>query len=208
VTEIAIRPAKVPVPDRLAVWGLLLGAVLMLRVPVLVPSAVGVNVTEMVHVEPAARLFGDRGQFDVCAKSPEVEIPEIFSASDSLFFTVTVLAALVAVGCVAGNVRLPGVRPSGSKPVPLKDDVCGLFGALSTTVSDPVFAPDAVGVKVTEIVHAALAAKVLGERGQFEVSANAPVTATLEIVKGVGCQLVMAKPCAELSVLTNWLPKL
>ena len=74
---------------------------------------------------------------------------------------------------------------------------------MSFTDTVPVFAPNAVGVNVTEIVHAALAAKVLGERGQFEVSAKAPVTAMLEIVNGVGCQLVIPKPCAELTVFTD-----
>jgi hypothetical protein len=184
VTEIAIRPAKVPVPDRFAVWGLLLPAVLMLRVPVLVPSAVGMNVTEIVQVEPAARLFGDRGQFDVCAKSPEVEMPEMVTAPDSLLFTVIVLAALLAVGCVAGNVRLPGVRPSGSKPVPLKDDVCGLFDAPSFTVSTPVLAPPAVGVKVMEIVQFELAARVFGASGQLEVGAKSPVVEMLLMLRG------------------------
>jgi hypothetical protein len=54
----------------------------MVRLPVLVPSATGVNLTEIVQLDPPANVLGDIGQFDVCAKSPEVEMPEIVSAVD------------------------------------------------------------------------------------------------------------------------------
>ena len=37
------------------------------KVPVRDPVIVGVKVTEIVHVSFAARVFGDIGQFEVCA---------------------------------------------------------------------------------------------------------------------------------------------
>jgi hypothetical protein len=54
-------------------------------------------------------------------------------------------------------------------PVPVSAAVCGLFDALSLTVSVPVSVPDDAGLKVTVIVHEALAASVCGETGQFDV---------------------------------------
>jgi hypothetical protein len=41
-----------------------------------------VKVAEILQLDPAANVCGDSGQVDVCAKSPEVEIPEIVSAVD------------------------------------------------------------------------------------------------------------------------------
>jgi hypothetical protein len=43
-------------------------------------------------------------------------------------------------------------------PVPVREAVCGLLAAPSTTVSDPLALPVAVGLKVTFIVQDALAA--------------------------------------------------
>jgi hypothetical protein len=45
------------------------------------------------------------------------------------------------VGALGVVVQLPPPLP----PVPLRADVCGLFAALSVTVSVPLAAPDAVG---------------------------------------------------------------
>ncbi len=70
------KPAGVtPLPLRFAVWGELGALSLTVNVPVRVPKAVGVKVTEIVQLSFAANTFGDNGQFEVCAKSPEVEIP-------------------------------------------------------------------------------------------------------------------------------------
>jgi hypothetical protein len=114
VTEIVARPDKEPVPDRFAVCGLVLALSLMLRVPVLAPSAVGVNVIEIVHLDPAASVLGDTGQSEVCAKSPEAEIPEIVSALDWLFFTMMGLGALVVVKIWIGKGRLLVDRLTGA----------------------------------------------------------------------------------------------
>ena len=59
--------ATVPVPVRLAVWGLLVALSVTVSVPVRVPVAVGVKVTLMVQLPPAATLVP---QLLVCAKSP------------------------------------------------------------------------------------------------------------------------------------------
>lgn len=167
--EIVERPDKEPDPDRLAVCGLVFALSVMVRVPVLAPSAVGVNVIETVQLDPAANVFGDRGQFEVCAKSPETEIPEVVNAPDWLFCTVIVLAALVVVTVWPEKERLLGDRTTESMPEPANGTVCGLFCASSFTVSAPDLLPVAVGVNVTETVQLALAARLLGGEGQLEV---------------------------------------
>ena len=59
------RPA--PVPVTLAVCGLLLALSVTVNVALRVPTAVGVNVTSIEQLAPAARLAP---QLLVCAKSP------------------------------------------------------------------------------------------------------------------------------------------
>src|SRR5437667_392333 len=65
--------------------------------------------------------------------------------------------------------------------------ICGLPPALSVTDSDPVRAPEAVGVKVTLMVQFAPAAKVAGLVGQalapVLVAAKSPEAANELIVK-------------------------
>jgi hypothetical protein len=60
---------------------------------------------------------------------------------------------------------------SGVVPVPESASVCGLFAALSVTVSVDCLVPAALGVNVTEIVQVASGAK---ELGQLFVSAKSP----------------------------------
>jgi len=97
VIEIETKPARVPEPDRPTVCGLVLALSVKVKVPVRAPKAVGVNVTEIVQVAPAANVLGGNGQFDVCTKSPEAEIPEIVSATAWLFFRVMLFALLVVL---------------------------------------------------------------------------------------------------------------
>ena len=78
--------ALTPVPLSVACCGLPLALSVMLRVPVRLPRAVGVNVRLMVQLALAARLAG---QLLVCAKSPLLEMPLIFSAALPVFFTLT-----------------------------------------------------------------------------------------------------------------------
>ncbi len=46
------------------------------------PVTVGAKVIQIAQVELTARVFGDKGQFEVAAKSPEVEIPAIVNSTD------------------------------------------------------------------------------------------------------------------------------
>jgi hypothetical protein len=83
-------PGAVPEPERLTVS--VTPPALIVRLPVWVPAAVGVNVTLTVH-EPFAAI--DEPQVLVCAKSPLAEIDETEAAELVGLETVTVCAALV-----------------------------------------------------------------------------------------------------------------
>jgi hypothetical protein len=61
-----VTAGAVPVPVRAAVWGLPVALSVTVRVPVLAPVAVGLNVTLMAQLAPAARLVP---QLLVCEKS-------------------------------------------------------------------------------------------------------------------------------------------
>ena len=58
---------EAPMPVRFAVWGLLVALSLTSSVALRVPVAVGVKVTLIVQVAPAARVDP---QLFICAKSP------------------------------------------------------------------------------------------------------------------------------------------
>ena len=96
---------------------------------------------------------------------------------------------------------------AGVTPVPFTFAVCVEFAALSVTVSSPVRAPRAVGVKVIEIVQLSFAASVLGDSGQFEVWAKSPEIEIPVMVKGTVWVLVRTTALAGLVVCTTQLPK-
>ena len=82
-----------PVPVRLDFCGLLLALSLTLNTPVLVPLAVGVNVTLIVHL-----LFGPKLVVHVVAetaKSPVVEITMLLRVTVWLLVRVNVFGGLV-----------------------------------------------------------------------------------------------------------------
>lgn len=135
----------------------------IVTVPVRVPAVVGVKVTEIVQLAPAATLVP---QLCVSAKSPEAAIDAMVRAALPELVSFTVCAALVVPSVCEAKVRLVGERvtvgavTTGVSPVPLKVTVCGEPVALSTTVIAPALIPVAVGVKVTETIQLAPAAKL------------------------------------------------
>ena len=180
------------------------------------PAPVGVNVTEIVQVAPAASVFGAIGHVFVCAKSPACVPPtamlEISSGAAPELVRVTSWAALVVPTSWLPNVRLPGLSVTpGAVPVPLSAAVCGLPPALSEMLRAAVLEPAAVGVKVTEMVQLAPAARVLGLVGQVFVwpksAALVPVSPIELIVSGAVPELVKVTFCAALEVPTACWPK-
>jgi hypothetical protein len=85
VGESAAAATPVPVPERATVWVPTLSTTE--RVPLSVPVVVGVKVTEMVQLAPAATL---EPQVLVSAKLPDALMPVTESAALPLFVRVTV----------------------------------------------------------------------------------------------------------------------
>ena len=81
----------------------------MVRLPVRVPDAVGVNLTLTVQEPPAAI---DVPQVVVSEKSPVAEMTDRFAAAVPVLFTVTVWALLVVLSAWLANVREAGATDS------------------------------------------------------------------------------------------------
>jgi hypothetical protein len=205
--DMAERPVSAPVPARLTVCGLVVVLSITVNVPVLVPRAVGVNVTETLQVAPAASVFGERGHVDVWAKSPVVEIPEIVTAVDSAFLNVTDWDELVVVISWLENVSALAESVTGRTPVPVRETVCGLLGALSFTDNVPETVPPVDGVNVTETVQVVLPASVLGESGQFDVCPKLGEVEMLVMVSGVDWLFFTVTVFDALVVFTVSFPK-
>jgi hypothetical protein len=88
-----------PVPVRETLCGLPAALSVTVTLAVRVPIAVGLNVTLIVQLAPAARVLGLMGQVVLCAKSPAlvpvIPILLMVSAAVPLFVSVTVFGALV-----------------------------------------------------------------------------------------------------------------
>jgi len=154
--------AAVPVPVRATVKVPLVALLDTVSEPDALPVAVGVNVTDAVHEAPAA---SELPQVLVSANGDPVVIEEIAAAAVPVLEIVTDCAALVDP-----TVSLPRDREVGEAvrvalpalvPVPDRPTVRVLLVALLATVRDPEAAPVAVGVKVTDAVHDAPAAREL-----------------------------------------------
>src|SRR5947199_50019 len=102
-------------------------------------------------------------------------------------------------------------KSAAAVPLPLSVMICGLPPALSVTDSDPVRAPEAVGVKVTLMVQFAPAAKVAGLVGQalapVLVAAKSLEAANELIVKAAAPVFVSVNVIGALVVGSRWLPK-
>jgi hypothetical protein len=114
VTAIEVKIAATPLPLSETVCGVLPALSLKLSVPVLVPTAVGENVTDAVQLLPAPSVFGLSGQLDV---TPKTVVPlvmlVIFRAAVWLFVNVTVCDGLVVPTAWSANVRLLRFKLTG-----------------------------------------------------------------------------------------------
>src|ERR1039457_5271426 len=120
-----------------------------------IPAAVGVKVTKMLQLPPAATLAP---QVLVCAKSPGL-VPVtarllIRRVAEPVLLSITDWAALVVPTFWLANVRLPAVSDTTGAPTPVPDSVmvCGDPAALSVMVTDAPRIPAAVGVNVHELL--------------------------------------------------------
>ena len=108
----------------------------------------------------AARPEGQGGRAGVgLAKSPVALMAEIFRGSVPLLRSVTACAALVVPTRWAEKMSEPGIRFTPEvRPVPLSPTISGLVrrrSLLHRTSDARAGAPEAVGVKVTEMTQLA-----------------------------------------------------
>ena len=124
--------------------------------PIRVPVVVGLNVTDIVQLAPAANVpLHGVVPLPTAAKSPVVPI-ESDVLTLPVFLTVTVLPALVVPTACDANVSVAGVAVTVvGVPAPTPDSVtiCGELVALSVIEIVPGSDPFAVGVNVTVTVQ-------------------------------------------------------
>src|SRR5207245_761426 len=185
-------------------------------VPVRAPEAVGVKVTLMVQVPPAAKVAGLVGQalapILVAAKSPEGANELIVKAPAPVFVSVTVIGALVVASSWLPKSKIGGATcRQGAELFLLSVMICGRQPAVSASDSGAVRAPEAVGVKVTLRVQFARAAKGAGLVGQalapVLVAAKSLEAANELIVKAAAPVFISVTVIGALVVASSWLPK-
>ena len=147
-----VKAARVPVPESGTVCGLPTPLSVIVSVAFRPRVAVGVNVTLIVQLAPAASVDGDMGQLLDCAKSPLPVIVRFVIVKFALPMLVSVVtrAALVVPISWFPKARLDGDRLTGT-PVPIRFRICGLPAALSLIVIAAVLGPAVVGANVTLI---------------------------------------------------------
>jgi len=176
---------SVPFPDRVMACGLAGALSEIVIAPARAPVAVGVKLTEMVHVAFLAKLVP---QVSFSAKSPlalmlvnvSVALPTLVTVMGGRPLVVPVLMVVptnwLPKGKAAAERLMAG--PKGV-PVPVRLTDCGLSPALSMTTREPTRVPVAVGVNVTLMKQDALAARVAGH----VEAVKSPVAITLVMFK-------------------------
>jgi hypothetical protein len=135
-------------------------------VAVALPVAEGVKLTDIAQLAPAAR---DGPHSLLSAKSarlaPASVMPLTASVAVPGLDSVMVWLSLVVPTVVPEKLRLVGLSvacgAAAATPVPERAAVCGDVPLLSATLIAALRAPAAPGVKLTEMLQLALAAKVL-----------------------------------------------
>jgi hypothetical protein len=196
-----VTPGPRPVPLNGTVCGLPAASSVIVSSPLRVPPPWGEKVTEttqlIVGLSDAGHVLDE--------KSPVVLIPPMLSVSVPVLVNVTVLAALVVPTACDPKLRLVGlIERTGATPVPASEITCGLPAAFSVTVSVPLLAPIAVGVKVMLTRQLDKGAIVV----QLTLAtAKSPDAVALAIVIGSGPLLNTATSSEALVTPTRLLPK-
>lgn len=184
-TEVGERLATglKPVPLSETCCGLVGSEFVTRKVAVRVPPAVGVKVTLIVQLAPAAKV---EPQVVVRAKSPAfVPVKEVtieVRLVVPMLLRVTTWAELVVPATWLPKVRLPGARVT-PVPVPVRATVCGLPEALSVMESEAVREPIALGLNVMLKVQLSPTARVAPQVVvRVKSAALVPVTLVLLMV--------------------------
>jgi len=172
----------VPVPDTAACWGLAPPLSLTLTEALREPVLMGLNVTVMLQLAPAATW---PTQVLVWAKSPGSRpanlTPLTVSEVAPVFVSWICFGELFVPTFEEPNVRLAGESVT-TVPAPASSIICGLLDALSATEIVPDLVPLLFGEKVALIVQFAPAATLLPHD---ELMPNWPSTFIEEMVSAV-----------------------
>jgi hypothetical protein len=151
---------SVPIPVKATLCGLPAASSLIVRIPLLVPLAVGWKTTASEQVPPGASTV----QLLVWLKSPVTEVFETLSAMLPLLVKVMVCAALAEVTTAEPKSK---VVAESNATAPDPDPVSGIViwpgVALEEITTLPVRAPSPLGVKLMAIWHALPEANVAGQ---------------------------------------------
>ena len=153
-----------PEPERVTVCGLPLALSAMLKEALRVPAAVGVNITAITQLAPAARVLP---HVLVSPKSlalvPVKPTLVMVKVEPPVLVRVTLCDELVtAMGSLPkAKLEVERLAVAALTPVPVRVAVCGLVAALSVTLTEAVRVPEAEGVKVTLIEQLAPVAREL-----------------------------------------------
>ncbi len=192
----SVSAESVPVPRIGIVAGLFLALLVMVRVPVRLPCAVGVNVTLTVHeasggdTDPLGPRTAPLQVSSSVLKSPDAVTLPTVRATALGFVSVAVLTVAlslptrVLVNNIAGETLI-----SPAMPVPERVNIFGLLEAFEGMLSVPANFPTplgsltvAVAVKSTESWHVAPAANVLLEHESEGIRKFGDVPATPVVV--------------------------
>jgi hypothetical protein len=158
---VGVSLAVEPTPARLTCCGLPAALSVTLSIAARVLDAVGLKVTRMMQLAPAANELPHLGY---CAKSaasvPVIAMPVTVNVVDPTLLSVTIWAGLVAPMPTAPKLRLKGESRT-VVPIPTRLTFCGLPAALSVTLSIAVRVPDTVGLNSTLMLQLAPAASEL-----------------------------------------------
>jgi hypothetical protein len=174
---------------------------LIARVPVAGPRAVGLKVTEMVQLAPAATLVP---QVLVWLNGAGTWMLAMLRAVDWPFINVIVVGALALPIAWSGNAYCMGVTVTGLAlltPVPLNATVRGDPVPLSVMVNEPVTAPATVGVYTTAMVQLAPAARLAP---QVFVSLNGAPVWMLVMLSAVVWPFVSVTVAGALALPMAW----
>src|SRR5438128_824484 len=195
-------PGPRPVPLSCTVCGLPAASSVIVSVPLRGPPAWAEKVTETVQL---AAGLSDDGHWLLDEKSPLMLIPLMTRVSVPVLVKVIVFGALVVPTAWDPKLRLVGSTVmTGATPVPVRGITCGLPAAFSVTVSVPVLAPIAVGVKVTLTRQLDDGAIVVQPK---LATAKSPVAIALRLVTGSDPLLNTPTSSAALVVPIRLLPK-
>jgi hypothetical protein len=153
----------ISVPVSVTSCGVLLAFVLIVRVPVCGPVVVGVRVTPILQVAPAAKAPGLAHVVDgsIAKGLPAGRVSDVMlRAVNWLFLRDTVLMALVSLITTFPKAKVVAESVVGAIPVPVSDTV--LLPAVVVMVKVPVAAPREEGVSVIPMVQLAPAARPPG----------------------------------------------